>query len=120
LGAWQGFASISPWSRISKNYVFEGCYNLDYAAIAAQLEHHKGRRLELRRSLSIDENGFVFVMVANVRPNRQHDLLLESFSRVVAACPNSYLLLVGDGAEQETIMRLSKNKPIDNIRQLAC
>jgi glycosyltransferase involved in cell wall biosynthesis len=72
--------------------------------------------LKTRSRFSIDENGFVFLMVANVLACRRHDLLLESFSRVVAECPNSYLLLGGKGTDQEAIMRLSRGKQIKNIR----
>ncbi len=103
---------------INEDRIFEGCYNLDCTAIAAQLSHHKGKRLELRRRLSIAEDGFVFLMVANVLPNRRHDLLLESFCRVEDKYPNSYLLLVGIGADQETVIRLSKNQRAKNIRAI--
>ena len=106
---------------VEDSRIFEGCYTLDYSTIAAQVECQKGERSQWRRSLSIDEDGFVFLMVANVNSDRQHDLLLESFSRVVAACPNSYLLLVGRNANQETIVRQSKGgklQRIENIRSV--
>ena len=54
-------------------------------------------------------------MAANVIPKRRHDLLLKAFSLVVAECPNAYLLLAGDGADNETIARLSEEKGLKNI-----
>jgi glycosyltransferase involved in cell wall biosynthesis len=104
---------------IKNDRIFEGCYNLGFDIVTEQLNNdRKKERLKTRRNFSIDENGFVFLMVANVLPNRRHDLLLESFSQVVAACPNSYLLLVGKGANQQTIRRLSKNTNTSNIRAI--
>ena len=97
-------------------HIFEGCYTLDYIFIRDEVERNKKHRSRTRRDLSINENGFVFLMVANVLSNRRHDLLLESFSQVVVACPNSYLLLVGKGADQKTIMHLSNGRQIRNVR----
>lgn len=101
---------------IEDERIFEGCYNLDYSAIRDQVERWKGKRQETRRRYSVDEKGFVFLMVANVIPKRCHDLLLKSFSLVVAECPNAHLLLVGKGADNETIARLSEGKGLKNIR----
>lgn len=101
---------------IKNDRIFEGCYNLDFATITDQLELFKKERFETRKRLSINDDGFVFMMVANVIAKRRHDLLLESFSRVVIAYPNSYLVLVGKGTEEETIMRLSKDRRIENVR----
>jgi len=99
-----------------KDYqIFKGCYNLDCDIISSQLEQRKEEGLRIRKDFSINEDGFVFLMVANVVPNRRHDLLLEAFSQVVAICPNSYLLLVGKGADCEGVVRLSKGKKMENI-----
>jgi len=103
---------------IDDSRIFEGCYNIMHANMLDQLELRKRKCTELRQRLSIAEDGFVFLMVANVVPFRRHDLLLESFRRVVANYPNSYLLLVGEGADQAGIMRLSKGKKIENVRSV--
>ncbi len=49
-------------------------------------------------------------------PKSRHDRFLKAFSIVVAKCPKAYLLLAGDGADNETIARLSKEKGPENIR----
>ncbi len=100
---------------IEDKRIFEGCYTLDYLAIRDQVGRLKGECPETRRRFSIDEQGFVFLMAANVIPKRRHDLLLKAFSLVVAECPNAYLLLAGDGADNETIARLSEEKGLKNI-----
>lgn len=101
---------------IEDERIFEGCYTLDYLAIRDQVGRLKGKCPETRRRFSIDEQGFVFLMAANVIPKRRHNLLLKAFSLVVAECPNAYLLLVGDGADNATIVRLSEGKGLENIR----
>lgn len=101
--------------RIESNFIFEGCYNLDYTSISSQLLLQKDKGLRWREALRIDEDGFVFLMVANVTPNRRHDLLIESFSRVAAVYPNSYLLLAGQGTGNKTLMDLCNERMITNV-----
>jgi len=96
--------------------IFEGCYTLDYGALRTHLESWNKRRRETRHGLSMDAQGFVFLMVANVIPGRRHDILLKAFSRVVEECPDTYLLLVGKGADDETMARLIEGGASDHIR----
>ncbi|MBN2392187.1 MAG: glycosyltransferase family 4 protein [Anaerolineae bacterium] len=100
---------------IEDKRLFEGSYNLDYFAIRDQVERCRETRSNIRQDFSIDENAFLFLMMANVEPKRRHDLLLESFSRVLLECPDAHLLVVGKGTDRDTMARLTRGKEIKNV-----
>lgn len=50
-----------------------------------------------RRELGIPAHAWVIGLVANLRPEKNHDLLLRAFARLLPAVPHAYLILVGDG-----------------------
>ncbi len=50
----------------------------------------------LRQELELGD-GFVWVCVAGFRPEKNHAGLLRAFAEVVSTCPETTLLLVGDG-----------------------
>jgi len=103
---------------IDDRNIFVGCYNLDCAAIAEQVDRQRDKRAELRKSIAMNEDSFIFLMVANVLPNRQYNLLLKSFAKVISQCPDSYLLIVGKGAHDEWIEDLSMENKIKNVLAL--
>jgi len=60
---------------------------------------------EVRQSLGIAENDFVFVCVANLSQAKNHALLLAAFNEVIATTTQRVmLLLVGDGPLRPTLM----------------
>ena len=52
-------------------------------------------RVHWRAENTISPESCVFVCVAGLRPEKNHSLLIDSFARVVASCPQALLLLVG-------------------------
>lgn len=58
---------------------------------------------ELRVSLSLSQDDFVIICVANLHPNKGHRFLLEAFESLWLEFPKTKLLLVGDGEERENI-----------------
>jgi glycosyltransferase involved in cell wall biosynthesis len=51
----------------------------------------------LRRSWGIDRDALVITMVAMMRPEKAHEVLLEAFARLYQVHPAARLVLVGDG-----------------------
>jgi len=100
---------------VAADRIFEGAYNLDYATIRKRVEEERESRLKFRQELSIDDEAFVFLMVANLLPNRRHDLLLKSFARVASQHPNAHLLLVGKGLDAATVANLSPETRAKNV-----
>jgi glycosyltransferase involved in cell wall biosynthesis len=100
---------------VAEDQIFEGAYNLDYATIRKRVEEERENRPKFRQELSIDEDAFVFLMVANLLPNRRYDLLLKSFTIVASQHPYAHLLLVGNGLDATTVANLSPETETKNV-----
>lgn len=70
-------------------------------------------RLEVRRSLGLDDNTLVLLHVGSFRPEKNHAGLLETFKNVLKKKPNSFLVLVGDGPLRQNIMLKAGNLGLD-------
>jgi glycosyltransferase involved in cell wall biosynthesis len=58
------------------------------------------------------ENSLILLHIGSFSPVKNHELLIEAFSRVEKQIPKIYLWLVGDGAERPKIEELVKDKQI--------
>lgn len=103
---------------VADERIFEGYYNLDAASIRKQQCSLRRKRSDLRSSVNIAQDRFVFLMVANAIGTRRHDLLLDSFSRVRAVCSDAYLLLVGTGTQELIKRRTSKGKESHGVQAI--
>lgn len=61
-------------------------------------------RASLRSQLGIPTNAVVFCIVAQLRPEKNHRLLLEAFRPLAEESHNAYLLIVGSGSEEANIV----------------
>jgi len=61
---------------------------------------------EARRTLGLKQDELIAVMVARLRPEKNHLLLLRAFHKVSQDLPTAKLLLVGDGTEHQAIEAL--------------
>ncbi len=61
----------------------------------------------LRRALNIDPRTPLAGIVAALRPEKNHTLLLRAFERVRNEIPAAELLIIGDGPERKSLERLS-------------
>jgi glycosyltransferase involved in cell wall biosynthesis len=52
------------------------------------------------------KNKFVFGTIGNFYPLKCHEILIESFSRILRQCPDARLILVGDGPEKQKLTQL--------------
>ncbi len=60
-------------------------------------------RSEWRSRFGLPDDALVFCIVAQLRPEKNHGLLLEAFALIAREFPTARLLIVGDGPERERI-----------------
>lgn len=63
------------------------------------------RRTRIRSSLGIADDARVAMILAVLRPEKNHELLLRAWPRVRDAVPGARLLVVGDGPRREALER---------------
>ena len=63
-----------------------------------------GRSPELRARWGVPEGAFLFGMVARMKPERGHRVVLEAFSRLPG---DAWLVLVGRGEDEEALRKLA-------------
>lgn len=80
------YPELAPVSRVVHNGVSPERFRLEEFADAGR---------QLRRTLSIPEQGFVFASIAAFRPEKGHKLLLDAFAEVR---DEAWLVLAGEGA----------------------
>ena len=56
-----------------------------------------------RRSLGLPETGFVFGIASGFRPVKGVDVVVRAFARVRTFCPDSHLVIAGDGPGRENL-----------------
>ncbi|MEM9352495.1 MAG: glycosyltransferase [Planctomycetota bacterium] len=62
---------------------------------------------EVRRELGIPRDANVVGIIAALRPEKNHELLLKGAARIIAERPNSRFLIVGDGPMREPLEGLA-------------
>jgi glycosyltransferase involved in cell wall biosynthesis len=73
----------------------------------------------MRARLNITQEIPVAGIVAALRPEKQHVMLVESWANVVGKLPDALLVVVGDGAERAAIERKAEELGIsENVRML--
>lgn len=63
--------------------------------------------VELRQSLAIPPEAFVFLNIGRLDPQKGQSVLVRAFHRVAAAIPLAYLLFVGQGPMKTELRQLS-------------
>ena len=91
---------------------------MNNAVDAQKFRFNKDTRDKLRRSLEID-NKFVLLNVGRFNPQKNHTFILDIFKSLLESCPNSVLLLAGNGSLEGEIRQKAKRLGIDgNVRFL--
>ena len=57
-----------------------------------------------KNELGLSEDCKIIIMVARLHPIKNHKLFLESFSEVLGQCPNTHVLIVGDGECRDALV----------------
>jgi glycosyltransferase involved in cell wall biosynthesis len=81
--------------RVIPNGIDVARFSKAYDAVAA------------RRALGIDETPPLAGIVAALRPEKNHALLIRAFARVRQQIPAAELLIIGDGPERESLEQLA-------------
>jgi glycosyltransferase involved in cell wall biosynthesis len=68
----------------------------------------------LRESLAIPPDGFVFLNVGRLDPQKGQEILLQAFQKVAAAAPNVFLAIAGDGPGEKRLKEMANELGIGN------
>jgi glycosyltransferase involved in cell wall biosynthesis len=68
---------------------------------------------ELRREFGIDEDAPVAAIVAALRPEKNHELLLHAFKQIALEVPEARLLVVGDGPRRTALEQVVRTLAIE-------
>ncbi len=71
-------------------------------------------REKIREKMEIPTDSRVIGHVGRFSQEKNHELIIKSFSKIYRANENVYLLLVGDGEMQSAIKQMAKDLRIDN------
>ena len=74
------------------------------AILTEKFEHNEEVRKELRKNLNLEEK-FVLGHIGRFMHQKNHNFLIDIFEKVHQKCPESVLLLVGDGPLKEKIIQ---------------
>jgi glycosyltransferase involved in cell wall biosynthesis len=73
----------------------------------------------LRESLTIPPNGFVFLNVGRLDPQKGQEYFLQAFQQVSAAVPNVFLAIAGEGPAEKRLKEMANELGIvDQVRFL--
>jgi glycosyltransferase involved in cell wall biosynthesis len=76
-------------------------------------------RAEARRALGIHGEGPVLGVVAYLREDKGHSVLLRAMPEILRRCPDSVLVLVGDGPERQRLEKQARSLGIDGAVRFA-
>ncbi|MGB7346508.1 MAG: glycosyltransferase [Pirellulaceae bacterium] len=76
-------------------------------------------KTEMRAAIGLDPNVPAAGIVAALRPEKQHVMLVESWAKVVQQLPDAVLVVIGDGVERGVIEETTRRLGLENnIRML--
>ncbi len=110
-----------------------GAYLLDVAGVAAERVRviYNGVDIDRysqphdsaakRRELGIPADAWVIGLVANLRPQKNHESLLRAFAKLLPVVPEAWLVLVGDWERRPMLEALAGSLNIrDRVKFLGC
>jgi glycosyltransferase involved in cell wall biosynthesis len=95
--------------------IFEGAYCYDTKSLNNTLLSFKSNRTEIRKSLGLSEESFVFLTVGNMIPTRRYLTLVKAFEKA-SVFLDSDLILIGDGPDHFSIASLIQSSGMSHIR----
>nr|WP_282450889.1 glycosyltransferase [Marinobacter bryozoorum] len=78
------------------------------------IEKNPSRASEVRAELGIPDKDFVLGTIARLDPVKNQAMMLDGFSIVLESCPDSWLLMVGDGPDRRTLERRASELGIES------
>jgi glycosyltransferase involved in cell wall biosynthesis/predicted ATP-grasp superfamily ATP-dependent carboligase len=71
-------------------------------------------RDNIRKDFGIEEDEWVWIHIANIRPIKNQELLIKAYAKAAAQTSNQRLLFVGDGEAREALEGLAKQLGVDD------
>lgn len=69
---------------------------------------------QVRKSLDISEDGFVYINVGRLDPQKGQEYLIKAFAKVFAEIPNAYLVIIGEGPWKDSFIETTKLLKIEH------
>lgn len=69
---------------------------------------------QLRKSIEISEDGFVYLTVGRLDPPKGQMYLMKAFQKVLAKIPKAYLVIVGTGPSERDYKKAAEELKIDS------
>jgi len=80
----------------------------------APLSRDETEVLRVREELGIPPEAFVVGTVSRLDPVKNQQMMLKAFKEFLDKCPDSYLLMVGDGPDKSELVELAERLHIAN------
>lgn len=93
--------------------IFEAQYGVDVNYFADQNKFHRPNREDLRKKLGV--RGTTFLYVGRLWSGKGLDTLLDAFATLRQQCPDTTLLLVGDGEDEARLRRRCGDEGIAGV-----
>jgi glycosyltransferase involved in cell wall biosynthesis len=115
-----GNAARTFWGKydVPSKQIFEGSYCLDAETLKRYADTEIVRRKQIRGSLGIGEDNFVFLFAGRMIPERGLLYLAEAFQQVAQIFGNVFLLLIGKGDGRTSLEKFFQSKGPGNVRML--
>lgn len=96
--------------------ILDGVYSLEGDVLETKIEALRKDRLEIRKSYGLKPDDTVFLMVANMTPNRHYPVTTEGFTHFAADYDNCRFIACGTGGGLDEMQKISAdNKSIITI-----
>jgi len=74
----------------------------------------RSQKRNVKQELGLPKNSYIVGIVANLFPIKAHKVLFHAVPIILKSCPDTYLLLIGDGPLKHELMGLSNKLGISN------
>lgn len=125
LGSYEGIVALAKAHAdyiVRREGIEEGRIRIIPNGVDAGRFHpvrSEGERESLRNALSISASRFVVAIIAALRPEKNHGMLLDAAARIRARRDDFIFLVVGEGPEAEKLQRRSRELSLgDAVRFL--
>ena len=93
---------------VDKKKIVKGAYSLDGAALEREIMSRRTNKEALRDRLGISNAAKMFLMVANMTPNRCYPITVRAFVEVAKLIENSVFVVVGKGVDLPVIEKIAE------------
>jgi glycosyltransferase involved in cell wall biosynthesis len=103
--------------NIPHRKIFEGAYCFDSISLHSSMVPFRDKRSDMRKSLGLTEDSFVFLTVGNMIKTRRYRTLAKAFDKAAVGLVSD-LIMIGDGPDRPSIDSLIQSSGIRHIHLL--